>query len=54
MTRNQALLFGLLLLLMATGAAVWQFGPYGLYGGALVGLVVLSLTDVDEKGGSDG
>lgn len=42
-----------LTLLLATAGATWQFGPYGLYGGALVGLVALSLVDV-KKGGDDG
>lgn len=42
-----------LALLLATAGATWQFGPYGLYGGALVGLLALSFVDV-KKGGDDG
>lgn len=42
-----------LALLMATAGATWQFGPYGLYGGALVALVALSFVNV-KKGGDDG
>jgi len=41
-----------LAVLLATAGATWQFGPYGLYGGALVGLV--ALTFVNVKGGDDG
>jgi hypothetical protein len=40
------------LLLMAIAGAVWQFGPYGLYGGAVVGLAALSFVNI-EKGDSD-
>lgn len=53
MTPTQAVIAVALLLLMATAGATWQFGPYGLYGGALVGLVALSFIDI-EKGGDDG
>jgi hypothetical protein len=52
-TRIQALAALLLFLLMATAAAVWQFGPYGLYGGALFGAVAMTFVDI-EKGGDDG
>jgi hypothetical protein len=34
---------------MATAGAVWQFGPYGLYGGAAVGAIALAFVDVNEK-----
>lgn len=53
MTRVQALLALLLFLLMATAGAVWQFGPYGFYGGAAIGTVILMVIDI-EKGGDDG
>lgn len=53
MTRVQALLALLLFLLMATAGAVWQFGPYGLYGGAAIGVGILMVIDI-EKGGGDG
>lgn len=55
-TRNQAVATLLLFLLMATSGAVWQFGPYGLYGGAFVGLVTLGFIhiDSDKKKGGDG
>jgi hypothetical protein len=52
-TKTQALVALLLFLLMATAGAVWQFGPYGLYGGALIGLIALAFIDID-KGGSGG
>jgi hypothetical protein len=52
-TRVQALLALLLFLLMGTAGAVWQFGPYGLYGGAAAGIGLLMAIDI-EKGGSDG
>lgn len=42
-----------LALLLATAGATWQFGPYGLYGGAGVGLLALSFVNV-KKGGDDG
>lgn len=42
-----------LALLLATAGAAWQFGPYGLYGGALAGLLALSFVDV-RKGGDGG
>jgi len=38
---------------MVTAGAVWQFGPYGLYGGAVAGAVALAFIDV-KKGGDDG
>lgn len=38
---------------MATAGAVWQFGAYGLYGGAFVGLVALSFVDVKKGGEGD-
>jgi hypothetical protein len=40
---------------MATAGAVWQFGPYGLYGGAVVGLLALTFVNVEKKkeGGED-
>ena len=45
----------LLFLLMATAGAVWQFGPYGLYGGAALGALMLTFVDFDEKKkGGDG
>jgi hypothetical protein len=34
---------------MATAGAVWQFGPYGLYGGAAVGLIALSFVNVRKE-----
>jgi hypothetical protein len=48
-TPTQAVLAVAVLLLMATAGAVWQFGPYGLYGGAAVGLVALSFVDVRKE-----
>lgn len=54
MTQFQALLLALLLFLMAVVGAVWQFGPYGLYGGAFVGAVVLTFINVEKGGRSDG
>ncbi|MGW0682874.1 hypothetical protein ACWD2L_05870 [Streptomyces sp. NPDC002754] len=53
MTRNWALLALLLFLLMATAGAVWQFGPYGLYGGAFVGALALTFIEIEKKGGED-
>ena len=53
MTPIQAVIAVALLLLMATAGAVWQFGPYGLYGGAVVGALALTLVDVrkeDDRG----
>lgn len=41
-----------LALLLATAGATWQFGPYGLYGGAALGLLALTFVDV-KKGGDD-
>lgn len=38
---------------MATAGAVWQFGPYGLYGGAFVGAFTLTFVEIDKKGGDD-
>jgi hypothetical protein len=52
-TPTQAVLAVALLLLMATAGAVWQFGPYGLYGGAFVGAVALAFVDI-RKEGDDG
>lgn len=54
MTPTQAVIAVGLLLLMAIAGAVWQFGPYGLYGGAVVGLVALSFIDVKKGGEDDG
>lgn len=56
MTPTQAVVAVALLLLMATAGAVWQFGPYGLYGGAVAGLVALSFVNVenDVEKGDDG
>jgi uncharacterized membrane protein len=51
MTPTQAVLAVAFLLLMATAGAVWQFGYYGLYGGALAGAIALSFADVKKKGG---
>ncbi len=42
-----------LLVLMATAGATWQFGPYGLYGGAVLGAVALGFVDI-KKGGDGG
>lgn len=55
MTPTQAVIAVALLLLMATAGAVWQFGYYGLYGGALAGLIALSFVNVEkvEKGGDE-
>lgn len=57
MTRNQALMALLLFVLMATAGAVWQFGQYGLYGGAGLLLLIFSFIDIDKpdkkKGGAD-
>ena len=53
MTPTQAVIAVAVLLLMATAGAVWQFGPYGLYGGAVAGAVALGFIDV-KKGGDDG
>lgn len=56
MTRIQALAALLLFLLMATAGAVWQFGPYGLYGGALAGVIAISFVNIgdnEKKGGED-
>jgi hypothetical protein len=52
-TPTQAVIAVALLLLMATAGAVWQFGPYGLYGGAFVGALALAFVDL-KKGGEDG
>lgn len=41
-----------LTLLLATAGATWQFGPYGLYGGAAA--ILLTLSFVDVKSGGDG
>jgi hypothetical protein len=49
MTPTQAVLAVALLLLMATAGAVWQFGPYGLYGGAVVGALALAFVDVRKE-----
>lgn len=49
MTPTQAVVAVALLLLMATAGAVWQFGPYGLYGGAFVGLVALTFVNVEKR-----
>lgn len=54
MTPTQAVIAVALLLLLATAGAVWQFGPYGLYGGAAAGLIALTFVNVKEKGGDDG
>lgn len=56
MTPTQAVIAVALLWLMATAGAVWQFGPYGLYGGAAAGLVALSFMDIrhNVKKGVDG
>lgn len=53
MTPTQAVVAVAFLLLMATLGATWQFGYYGLYGGAAVGLLALSFVDI-KKGGDDG
>lgn len=53
MTPTQAVIAVAVLLLMVTAGAVWQFGPYGLYGGAVAGAVALAFIDV-KKGGDDG
>jgi hypothetical protein len=53
MTPTQAVLAVALLLLMATAGAVWQFGPYGLYGGAAAGLIALSFVNVEKTKGGD-
>lgn len=40
---------------MATAGATWQFGPYGLYGGAFVGLLAMTFVNVDKpKKGDEG
>lgn len=52
-TPTQALIAVVLLLLMATAGAVWQFGPYGLYGGAATGALVMTFVNV-RKEGEDG
>lgn len=49
MTQTQAVLAVAFLLLMATAGGVWQFGFYGLYGGAAVGLIALSFVDVRKE-----
>lgn len=38
---------------MATAGAIWQFGYYGLYGGAVAGAIALSFVNV-RKEGDDG
>lgn len=53
MTPTQAVFAVAVLLLMAVAGAVWQFGPYGLYGGAVAGAVALAFVDV-RKGGDGG
>jgi hypothetical protein len=53
-TPTQAVIAVALLLLMATAGATWQFGPYGLYGGATLGALALAFVDIKEKGGDDG
>lgn len=53
--QGHALVVLLLSILTATAGAVWQFGPYGLYGGALIGLLALTFVDIEkpEKKGGD-
>ena len=53
MTPTQAVLAVAFLLLMATAGAIWQFGYYGLYGGAVAGAIALSFVNV-RKEGDDG
>lgn len=55
-TRNQSLVGLILFVLALTAGAVWQFGPYGLYGGGLLVIAILSFTDIDKptKGGDSG
>lgn len=43
-----------LTLLMATAGAAWQFGPYGLYGGAVLAAIALTFVDVTGKEDDDG
>jgi hypothetical protein len=50
-TPNQAVIAVAFLLLLATAGAVWQFGPYGLYGGALAGALALTFVDIEKKRG---
>ena len=52
MTSIQALTAITFFYLLIVAGAVWQFGPYGLYGGGAVGLA--ALTFVDTKGGRSG
>ncbi len=52
MTTKQALGALLLAILLTTAGLTWQFGPYGLYGGAaLIGLLV-SFVNIEKGGGS--
>lgn len=44
----------LLFLLMATAGAVWQFGPYGLYGGSALGVLILTFVNIEKGGDGDG
>lgn len=53
MTRIQALAALLLAILLSTAGAVWQFGPYGLYGGAALIIALVSFANI-EKGDVDG
>lgn len=53
MTRTQALL-ALLPVLFVTAGLVWQFGPYGLYGGGVLATLVIGFYDPEKGGGSDG
>lgn len=53
MTRIQALL-ALLPVLLITAGLVWQFGPYGLYGGGLLTGLVIGFYDPEKGDGDDG
>jgi hypothetical protein len=39
----------LLTILLATAGAAWQFGPYGLYGGAALALISLTFVDIRKE-----
>jgi hypothetical protein len=54
MTQSQALFALLLFVLMATAGGVWQFGPYGLYGGAAVGVAAISFINIKKGDRDDG
>lgn len=53
MTPYQALLAMVSCYMLLVAGAVWQFGFYGLYGGGVAGMLVLSFINI-KKGDTDG